>query len=100
MIVLAILLLSTQACHLCELAQGVLQQAFSQPDVLALSQQADLQIYLQDIIDQPIWLEQYGEKIPVLLDESSNLTLEWPFDVSAAVAWLEKIAVNTGSSTV
>lgn len=100
MIVLAILLLSTQACHLCELAQGVLQQAFSQPDVLALSQQADLQIYLQDIIDQPIWLEQYGEKIPVLLDESSNLTLEWPFDVSAAVAWLEKVAVNTGSSTV
>tara|TARA_R110001583_G_scaffold84624_4_gene222420 strand:+ start:335 stop:637 length:303 start_codon:yes stop_codon:yes gene_type:complete len=99
-IVLAILLLSTQACHLCELAQGVLQQAFSQPDVLALSQQADLQIYLQDIIDQPIWLEQYGEKIPVLLDESSNLTLEWPFDVSAAVAWLEKVAVNTGSSTV
>jgi len=97
---LAILLLSTQACHLCELAQGVLQQAFSQPDVLALSQQADLQIYLQDIIDQPIWLEQYGEKIPVLLDESSNLTLEWPFDVSAAVAWLEKVAVNTGSSTV
>ncbi|CCK76302.1 Glutaredoxin 2 [Oleispira antarctica RB-8] len=100
MIVLAILLLSTQACHLCELAQGVLQQAFSQPDVLALSQQAELQIYLQDIIDQPIWLEQYGEKIPVLLDESSNLTLEWPFDVSAAVAWLEKVAVNTGSSTV
>jgi len=99
-IVLAILLLSTQACHLCELAQGVLQQAFSQPDVLALSQQAELQIYLQDIIDQPIWLEQYGEKIPVLLDESSNLTLEWPFDVSAAVAWLEKVAVNTGSSTV
>ncbi|MBQ0731830.1 MAG: glutaredoxin family protein [Oleispira antarctica] len=97
---MAILLLSTQACHLCELAQGVLQQAFSQPDVLALSQQADLQIYLQDIIDQPIWLEQYGEKIPVLLDESSNLTLEWPFDVSAAVAWLEKVAVNTGSSTV
>lgn len=97
---MAILLLSTQACHLCELAQGVLQQAFSQPDVLALSQQAELQIYLQDIIDQPIWLEQYGEKIPVLLDESSNLTLEWPFDVSAAVAWLEKVAVNTGSSTV
>lgn len=97
---MAILLLSTQACHLCELAQGVLQQAFSQPDVLVLSQQAELQIYLQDIIDQPIWLEQYGEKIPVLLDESSNLTLEWPFDVSAAVAWLEKVAVNTGSSTV
>ena len=94
---MAILLLSTQACHLCELAQGVLQQAFSQPNVLALSQQADLKIYLQDIIDQPIWLEQYGEKIPVLLDESSKVTLEWPFDTSEVSAWLEKVAANTGS---
>ena len=97
MIVLAILLLSTQACHLCELAQGVLQQAFSQPDILALSQQSDLQIYLQDIIDQPLWLEQYGEKIPVLLDESSSFTLEWPFDAADAAQWLEKVATNAGS---
>ena len=96
MIVLAILLLSTQACHLCELAQGVLQQAFSQPDILVLSQQTDLQIYLQDIIDQPLWLDLYGEKIPVLLDESSNLTLEWPFNATEVVIWLEKIISNTG----
>jgi hypothetical protein len=94
---LAILLLSTQACHLCELAQGVLQQVFSQQDILVLSEKADLQIYLQDIIDQPKWLDQYAEKIPVLLDESSSLTLEWPFDVSQAAKWLEKVAANTGS---
>lgn len=93
---MAILLLSTQACHLCELAQGVLQQVFSQQDILLLSEKADLQIYLQDIIDQPIWLDQYGEKIPVLLDESSSLTLEWPFDVSQAAKWLEKVAASTG----
>ncbi|MFQ3172455.1 MAG: hypothetical protein ACJAW8_002453 [Oleispira sp.] len=92
---MAILLLSTQACHLCELAQGVLQQAFSQPEIVALSQH-DLHIYLQDIIDQPLWLEQYGEKIPVLLDESSALTLEWPFDALEAVRWLQKVAANTG----
>jgi hypothetical protein len=97
---LAILLLSTQACHLCELAQGVLQQVFSQQDILALSEQADLQIYLQDIIDQPLWLDQYAEKIPVLLDESSSLTLEWPFDASQAAKWLEKVAANTGSLSV
>jgi hypothetical protein len=94
---LAILLLSTQACHLCELAQGVLQQVFSQQDILLLSENADLQIYLQDIIDQPMWLDQYGEKIPVLLDESSSLTLEWPFDTSQAAKWLEKVAANAGS---
>jgi hypothetical protein len=96
-IILAILLLSTEACHLCELAQSVLQQVFGQPDMIALSQQANFQIYLQDIIDQPLWLDQYAEKIPVLLDESSNLTLEWPFDASQATQWLEKVAENTGS---
>lgn len=93
---MAILLLSTEACHLCELAQDVLQQVFSQPNMLALAEQANLQIYLQDIIDQPKWLDQYGEKIPVLLDESSNLTLEWPFDASEVILWLEKIVANTG----
>lgn len=93
---MAILLLSTEACHLCELAQVELQQAFSQSSVMQLAQQNDLQIYLQDIIDQPLWLDQYGEKIPVLLDESSNLTLEWPFDASEVILWLEKIVANTG----
>jgi hypothetical protein len=94
---LAILLLSTEACHLCELAQGVLQQVFRQPNMLALSEQANFQIYLQDIIDQPKWLDQYGEKIPVLLDETSGLTLEWPFSVSSASTWLEKVAASAGS---
>jgi hypothetical protein len=94
---LAILLLSTPACHLCELAQDILQQVFNQQDILALSEKADLHIYLQDIIDQPIWLDQYAEKIPVLLDESSSLTLEWPFDTSEVAKWLEKVAANAGS---
>ena len=93
---MAILLLSTEACHLCELAQVELQQAFSQSSVMQLAQQNDLQIYLQDIIDRPLWLDQYGEKIPVLLDESSSLTLEWPFDASEVILWLEKIVANTG----
>jgi hypothetical protein len=85
---LAILLLSTPACHLCELAQDILQQVFNQQDILALSEKADLHIYLQD------------EKIPVLLDESSSLTLEWPFDTSEVAKWLEKVAANTGSLSV
>jgi hypothetical protein len=93
---LAILLLSTEACHLCELAQVELQQAFSQSSVMRLAKQNDLQIYLQDIIDQPLWLDQYGEKIPVLLDESSNFTLEWPFVASEVSVWLEKIVAITG----
>jgi hypothetical protein len=93
---LAILLLSTQACHLCELAQQVLQQAFSLPEVQVLAQQHELQIFLEDIIDNANWLELYGDKIPVLLDEDSNLSLHWPFDVNQVVHWLQKVAPSTG----
>jgi len=93
---LAILLLSTEACHLCELAQSVLQQVFSSVDMQALAQQASFEIYSQDIIDQPKWLDQYAEKIPVLLDEASGYILEWPFDAVQAGAWFKKIAASAG----
>ncbi len=93
---LAILLLSTQACHLCELAQDVLQQTFSQPKMQILNQRQGFEVYLQDIIDQPHWLDAYAEKIPVLLDEESTLTLEWPFDQAQVYAWFEKVSRSAG----
>lgn len=95
---MAILLLSTEACHLCELAQQVLQQVFNQSEMLLKVQQHGLDIYVQDIIDQPNWLQLYAEKIPVLLDESSGLTLEWPFDALQASAWFEKVCHSAGSA--
>jgi hypothetical protein len=94
---LAILLLSTEACHLCEVAQQVLGQAFSQPHMQALAQVKGFEIYLQDIIDQPKWLDLYAEKIPVLLDEDTGKTLEWPFDAEQASVWFEKLTAVTGS---
>lgn len=93
---MAILLLSTQACHLCDLAQQVLQLTFSQASVQALAQEHELQIYLEDIIDNSHWLELYGEKIPVLLDEESNLSLHWPFDEHQVSDWLQKVIASTG----
>lgn len=93
---MGILLLSTEACHLCELAQSVLQQVFSNVEMQTLAQQANFEIYSQDIIDQPKWLDQYGEKIPVLLDEVSGHVLEWPFDAEQAGAWFKKIAASAG----
>lgn len=96
---MAILLLSTEACHLCELAQQVLGQVFSQPQMQALAQEKGFDIYLQDIIDQPQWLALYAEKIPVLLDEDSGMILEWPFDAAKSAAWFEKLPRATGSET-
>ena len=96
---MAIVLLSTQACHLCELAQAELQRAFSTPKIQSLSQQYDLEVFLQDIIDQPQWLELYAEKIPVLLDESSTLKLEWPFAENDIIGWLEKVSAYAGPAS-
>jgi hypothetical protein len=96
--ILAILLLSTQACHLCELAQQVLQQAFAQPEIQRLMALQAIDVYVQDIIDQPQWLELYGAKIPVLFDEKTQAILCWPFDAAATVEWLQKIHPQTGSA--
>jgi hypothetical protein len=94
---LAILLLSTEACHLCELAQQVLQQAFAQPEIQQLMAAQAIEIFVQDIIDQPSWLELYGEKIPVLFDEKTQSTLCWPFDAAITAEWLQKLHPQAGS---
>ncbi|SDJ70241.1 Glutaredoxin-like domain [Ferrimonas sediminum] len=59
-------LFHTDGCHLCELAQ-------------ALVNEAGLQVQRQDIIDSPEWVAAYGERIPVLR-HSSGRELGWPFD--------------------
>jgi len=78
---MAIVLLSTEACHLCELAQQVLMQ---------VHQLHPLDVYLQDIADDEDLVEQYGTRIPVLLDEESGIDLGWPFDADSVLNWLEK----------
>ena len=79
---MAILLLSTEACHLCDLAQVVLQKAH---------QQHPFDVYLQDIIEQQVLLDRYAEKIPVLIDEASQKELCWPFDVDDVVCFLAQL---------
>lgn len=78
---MAIVLLSTEACHLCELAQQVLIQ---------VHQQLPLEVYFQDIAEDEAMVENYGTRIPVLLDENTGSELGWPFDVDSVLNWLEK----------
>ena len=96
---MAILLLSTEACHLCELAQQVLQEVFIQPNMQQLAQDCNLEIYLQDIVDDCRFLELYSDRIPVILDEESGLILAWPFDVEQATQWFENVS-NVASPAV
>jgi len=78
---MAIVLLSTEACHLCELAQQVLMQ---------VHQHQPLEVYLQDICEDEGMVENYGTRIPVLLDEDTRSELGWPFDADSVLNWLEK----------
>ena len=75
----SITLFSTDACHLCELAQQVVAQSkFSGKLVIA------------DIIDQPHWFECYQVRIPVLHYRGHEL--DWPFDVTEVNRFLQQLS--------
>lgn len=63
-----LLLLGTDACHLCEQAEIILKQS-------ALS------FELVDIAEQEQWQEKYALRIPVLYAQEHAI-LCWPFNVS------------------
>jgi len=63
-------------CHLCDLALEVLAQA-RVPDFESV------------FIDDDDTLEaRYGERVPVLRDETRDVELDWPFDADGLKAWL------------
>jgi len=78
--VTALVLYSTSACHLCELAEDLLR------DVQA--QQPGLQFEKVDIANDDQLIEHYGVRIPVLKRRSDGAELGWPFDDLALRQWL------------
>ena len=70
--ILAILLLSTDACHLCELANQLLSQ---------IDPSLDLQIEKFDVKTDHQLFHLYGARIPVLKRLDNNNELGWPFDL-------------------
>lgn len=77
-------LLGTSACHLCELAEGVLSHC--------LAQGYAWEVEVIDIADDDVLISQWGEQIPVLLDPANGAALCWPFDGAAAIAFVESAA--------
>lgn len=63
-------LYSTSHCHLCEQAEAMLR---------SVSQQYDIQWESIEIADDPILLERYEVKIPVLKNLDTNVEVSWPF---------------------
>ena len=66
---ITIILYTTAGCHLCELADGILQE---------LSNSYELIINHTEIGDDDELVERYGTTIPVL-KFSNNNELLWPF---------------------
>jgi hypothetical protein len=64
-------LYSTSACHLCELAKGVVAQLQDEGQAIVLRE--------VDISESDVLFERYGVRIPVL-QAPDGRELGWPFD--------------------
>ena len=65
-----LILYSTSACHLCELAEALLMPWAA----------AGLRIAVDDISESDALFERYGLVIPVLKRCDTGAELHWPFD--------------------
>lgn len=75
--------MGTVGCHLCEVAEQLIASTVD------MQQYA---IYQVDIADDDALVERYGVKIPVLLDLESKEELEWPFDQSQLLEFLQRVS--------
>ena len=68
----SIIFYTTVGCHLCEQAEELLQQ---------MALEAELSWKKTDIADDPVLVESYGIRIPVLRRVDDEVELGWPFDL-------------------
>ena len=73
------MLYSTTACHLCELAEALLQPWVA----------GGLLVAVDDIAESDALFERYSELIPVLRRCDSGAELNWPFDQADIARLLE-----------
>jgi len=75
--------MGTVGCHLCEVAEQLIASSVDMQEYA---------IYQVDIADEDDLVERYGVKIPVLLDLESEEELEWPFDQSQLLEFLQRVS--------
>jgi len=72
---------TTEGCHLCEQAQGLLQNLLQQYP-------SCYQIEIVDIVESDALIQQYGARIPVLQKVAAKEELAWPFDYQSLLHFL------------
>ncbi|WP_200834024.1 glutaredoxin family protein [Nitrincola tapanii] len=78
-------LLSTEGCHLCDLAIDVLSAC---PEV------QDFEVDWVEIAYDDTLMQTYAERIPVLRHPASGQELGWPFDCDQLQKFLRSIAAG------
>lgn len=78
---MSLILYSTSACHLCELALAVIKPVLYEPGLLS-----EVDISTTDAL-----IETYGTRIPVLSDPITGQCLDWPFDQAQLIAFLQQL---------
>lgn len=76
------LLLGTSGCHLCELAEELVNE-----DVVS---KTDVTIEIIDIAEQTQWQESFATKIPVLFHLKSRQFINWPFNQTDILTFIEQ----------
>ena len=67
------ILYGTLGCHLCELAEALIEaECLQRPEAFSIT--------LADIADQDDLMSRYGTRIPVLRRKDTDEELNWPFD--------------------
>ena len=77
----SLFLLSTEGCHLCEQAQGYLNEL-------------QLGFEVVDIIEDEQLVDLYGDKIPVLMSEGAEQALFWPFGKEQISQYVEFYGIS------
>ena len=70
-----LVLYGTSCCHLCEQAEGALEQAGVTATHIDIAEDDEL-------------IERYGTRIPVLRRADDGTELGWPFDAEAVVRFV------------
>jgi hypothetical protein len=76
------LLLGTSGCHLCELAEELLNEC--------LIVETSVTVEFIDIAEQTQWQAGYATLIPVLLHPKSLQSLNWPFTKDDVLTFIEQ----------
>jgi hypothetical protein len=72
---------TTSGCHLCEVALSTVHSL--------QKKSTSFSVKLIDISDDPVLVEKYGIRIPVLRHPSLGRELGWPFDENMLAKFIE-----------